>query len=140
MAESNIEKNRFLATEVMGRCWHDWCHRAPFKPESPYSCLKEGCDEWSYTPHNINPDYLTNLSDRQDLLEACVEKEWWGAFLDQHSLQMWDKVLSAEEIALLYKIVTHEKNQKLPIELFIQREALARAIYKYLKERDNEKD
>ena len=119
MAESNIEKNRFLATEVMGAWWneHNDC-------EHDFLWLSKvcvNCGQKEFETLRKNPDYLSDLSDRQDLLEACVRKEWWGNFLEMEYRTNGKRDTAFD---------TYE-------QLLIPRQALATAIYRYLREKSD---
>ena len=121
---NQTEINRYLATEVMGREWHELIYGYRSDGDGMFLSSCKTCDfdflgsveNSKKRSEHINPDYLTNLSDRQDLLEACVGKELWGDFIHEEYVKA-----DAPNIV------------ELMLNLLIPREALATAIYRYLK-------
>lgn len=114
------EINRFLATEVMEKCWHEWDIKKDW--DDTYVCtncsLRTNGIQLDNGEHP-NPDYLTNLSDRQDLLEWLLAKE-------QTEL-LEDFMLFIQQDEPAYN------EYSFPIHLLKDVSALATAIYRYLK-------
>jgi hypothetical protein len=134
---SNTEINRHLATEVMEAEWHElkevlWLasqlnkkHKTPHINDHIECTCGKTMSRHELQDHCIeeNPCYLHNLSDRQDLLEACTKKKWWWDFIVKQS---WILNSGGEGRRTLDEVF---------IALLIPRDALATAIYRYLKEK-----
>lgn len=70
--QSHDEKNRYVATEIMGLCWHEWGEPkgSGFKIKLCCSC----CGKSNWRSHIANnPDYCSDESPRS-LLQGVVVK------------------------------------------------------------------
>ena len=110
------EVNRYLATEVMNVEWHEITCKAIGESRCVCGEKVEYHPVAGFLFGHHQPNYLTNLPDRQDLLEACVDKEWWRDFV----LKIICKIDPCK-IDVVFK------------KLFAPKDALATAIYRYRK-------
>lgn len=116
---TDTETSKYLH-EYRGMCWHesDWNGEV-------YVCTCGYIDQIRDCS-GTNANYLTSTEDRQALLEWAVKEEWWGKFLAYKELLFWNHPSSEAECDY----------EAIDVSLLIPVDALARALYSYLKGRE----
>lgn len=110
----NTERDRFL-TEAMGQCWHDWSER--FDGHTSYlNCLK--CHAYnSNTIERFRPSMdFSTWSGFGILWEWGINQNWFGTFSKFHT-------------------IGSDKDNTAILQIYINPDKFADAVYNFLKER-----
>ena len=119
---NQTDKNRYLAERMGIDHWHEW----EFADLDDWpECTICKARRW-HLPNN--PDYFT-AEGRQELLEWGVEQEWWEDFKFNCFEESSTPNFSYEDAGAWAWAETEK--------LFIPVSALAEAVAKYLKERED---